>query len=79
MDKGSPRIDNYIRNEYTGNHNDYDGDSKPRTKYGQVSLPSHLSRGMLHQSLVIPRKHMRHELAMGSRVHGFFVKNVSHN
>ena len=33
-------IDNYIRNEYTGNHYDHDGDSKPRTKYGQVSVPS---------------------------------------
>ncbi len=35
-----PRIDNYIRNEYTGNHYERDGISNPRTKYGRVSPPS---------------------------------------
>jgi len=44
-----PRIDNYIRNEYTGNHYDHYGDPNPRTKYGQVSMPSHLIRGVLYQ------------------------------
>src|SRR5215208_1758367 len=35
-----PHIDNYIRNEYTGNYYECDGNSNPRTTYGQVSPPS---------------------------------------
>ncbi len=49
-------IDNTIRNEYTGNHYERFGDSEPRTKYGQVSLPSRLLRGMLPHQLEIPHK-----------------------
>jgi hypothetical protein len=65
-------IDNPISSEYTGNHYECYGDSKPRTKYGQVSVPSHF-RGMSDHQINSPLKHIRHERAIGSTSHGFFV------